>query len=206
VNARRVCGALLALLALAGCGTLSAPPKDTYYRLALEVPEAKVDDPAAPVVFVPPFAASGLHGERALVHAAADGTTLQQSAYHYWSDSPRVMLQQALADRLRASVARTVLLEPSAAATHVVTGRIRQFERAQADGGAVARVTLELAVERNGESLPELERTYTRAVPLADGAPGAFPPAASEATRAIMDDFIRDLTAHWAAAGSDVGR
>ena len=191
----RAIAIMLLTTAVAGCGSLSAPPTDKFYRLQPEPQAAAAGDSAGPVIFVPPFDASGLHSERALVYAAADGTTLEQYGYHFWIDSPRMLLQQALADQLRGSVARQVVLEPSAEAAYVIRGRIRQFER-QASGG-VAQVSLAFEVRGRDASVPEFERVYTRSVELDGDSVAAYAAAAGAAARDVIGEFIRDLRTHW---------
>lgn len=197
MNFLRAFASLLLLAAMAACGSLSAPQKDTFYRLQTAVLTTRATDSAAPVIYVPPFDASGLHSERALVYANVDGSTLEQSGYHFWIDSPRILLQQALADQLRASVARQVVLEPSPDAAYVVRGRIRKFERVGSGTGAAAQVTLEFEVRRREASLPEFERVYDRTAALAGDSVAAYAAAVAEAAREIVGEFVRDLRAHW---------
>ena len=183
------------VMALAGCGTLSAPPRDQFHRLvpaAAGAPPAEAGD--APWVFVAPFGASGLHGQRALVYAHADGTSLEQYGYHYWIDSPRVMLQQGLAATLRESLPARVLTEPGADEGLVVRGRVDRFERVDhGDGAGAAVVGLQFDVYPARGTVPLLTRSYEREQPLANDNLADYVDATSRATREIFTALAQEL-------------
>lgn len=188
----------ISLLTLLGCGSFSAPKKDTFYRLQEPAVAAVTTvDASAPIIYVPPFAASGLHGERALVYAHDDGTALEQYTYHFWIDSPRLLLQQALADQLRATSARRIVLEPTADAVYTVYGRIRKFERRAAGKAGAAEVTLEFQVVSAKSAVAEFERIYSRSVALSDDGMATCASALSQSARDILAEFTRDLRTHW---------
>jgi ABC-type uncharacterized transport system auxiliary subunit len=181
---------------LAGCGSFAPPHKDYFYRLP--------DDPAsdAPsvgegtIVYVPPFVASGLHGERALIYAHDDGTSLEQYTYHYWVDSPRVLLQQALAQRLRAGSTRRVVTSPSADAKYTVRAYIGKFERRGKKNGW-AEVSLEFEVTQADSDTAEFARAYRRSIALPDEAMTSCAAALGAAAQDIVANFVTDLEAHW---------
>lgn len=185
---------------LAGCGSFSAPPKDRFYRLSAAPVTAL--DPAAPagegpLVYVAPFEASGLHAERALVFAYDDGTSLEQHGYHFWIDSPRMLLQQALASTLAAEAGARVSTQATPDAGVVVRGRIERFE--QTEDGSGADVALVLAAyEGTRASTPFLERGYARSAQASGKGVGPSVAAIDQATTEILAAFARELAPHLA--------
>ena len=186
-----------ALLTISACGMFSTPRKDVFYRLPEVATSAAVIATTGPLVYVPPFAASGLHGERAVVYAHDDGTALEQYTYDYWVDSPRLLLQQALVDRLRASGARRVVMEPSVDAGYTVRGRIRKFEKRDAAKGATAEVSLEFELLAADAEVPEFARAYQRTVTVSGDAMATSAAALGQAAQDIVAEFVTDLDGHW---------
>ncbi|MGE0484774.1 MAG: ABC-type transport auxiliary lipoprotein family protein [Gammaproteobacteria bacterium] len=189
----RVVVLAIAMVLITGCGSLSSPPADTFYRLAPRaMSEVPPPAPEAALIFVPPFDASGVHGERALIYAHADDTTLEQYRYHYWIDSPRNMLQQGLADALRSRLGVHAVTEPVGAAG-TLRGRIVRFERLiGADGDrAVVAIHIDLMAEHG--RVPLLTRDYEAAVAVRDdsiaGFVAAMNAAVDEVVTRIVDDF-----------------
>jgi len=195
MSKRRALVLAFTVVALAGCGTFSAPPRDQFHRLspvAFGTGGARAVD--TPIVFVAPFGASGLHGERALVYAHADGTSLEQYGYHYWIDSPRVMLQQGLAATLRRTLSARVLTEPGAGESIVVRGRIERFERVDhGDAAGAAVVALHFDVYPARGAAPVLTRTYEREQTLETDEPGDYVNATSRATQEIFAALADEL-------------
>ena len=183
----------LTLLVLAGCGV--TPHKDSFYRLPDTAAGAAVNVAEGPIVYIPPFVADGLHGERALVYAHDDGTTLEQYTYHYWVDSPRLLLQQALAARLRG--AHRVVTAPSADARYTLRGHIAKFERQGTGKGASAEVSLEFELLSAATDVPEFARAYQRSVPLADDTMSSCAGTLGQAAQDVLASFVTDLEAYW---------
>lgn len=188
-------GAVLALclLALAACG--GAPQKDTFYRLpeTLGATQARLE--GGPLIYIPSFLADGLHGERPLVFAHDDGTTLEQYTYHYWVDSPRQLLQQALAERLRA--AHRVTTTASADAAYTLRGRIVRFERRGTGKQGSAEVALEFELLSADTDVALFARSYSRSVPLADDTMSTSAGALGAAAEDILASLVGDLEAYW---------
>ncbi len=187
----------LLMLALGGCGSFAAPRKDRFYRLPEGISGGALSVGAGEIVYVPPFVASGLHGERALIYAHDDGTSLEQYTYHFWIDSPRLLLQQALAERLRMAGTRRIVVSPSADAKYTVRGYIRKFERRGQHQGS-AEVDLEFEVTQADSVSPEFARAYRRTVTLHDDAMASCAKALGAASQEIVATFAADLDAHWA--------
>ena len=187
----RTLATLLAAVLLSGCG--AAPRKDMFYRLPEVAGVAAASEGEGTVIYVPPFLADGLHGERALVYAHDDGTALEQYTYDYWVDSPRLLLQQALAERLRAGGAQRVVTSPSSETRYTVRGRIRKFERR----GASAEVSLEFELLSAATEVPVFVRGYERSVPLGDDAMSTCARALGEAAQDELAKFVTDLEGYW---------
>ena len=179
-----------------GCGSLSPPPKDKFYRLTLNSPGTTQDFGATDdIIYIPPFKASGLHSERTLIFAHNDGTSLEQHVYHFWIDSPRTMLQYALADHLRAASRAKIVIEPAVNAEFTVRGRVRRFERSN---GGETQIALNLALYGENNAAPEFERDYERAIAVTDSSIAASVAALSEGTTEIFVAFTGDLRRHLA--------
>lgn len=182
---------------LSACGSFATPRKDHFYRLPETAGTTENSVGEGLIVYVPPFIASGLHGERALVYAHDDGTSLEQYTYHYWVDSPRLLLQQALAERLRVGGAWRIVTSPSADTKYTVRGRIRKFERRGMDKGT-ADVGLEFELIGAATDAPEFARAYQRSVTLPDDAMASCAAALGQAAQDILAAFATDLATHWA--------
>lgn len=179
---------------LCACSTLTPPPRDHFYRVQLEPLEMKTfDADEGGTIFVAPLSASGLHSERAIISVSADGTTLLQSSYHFWIDSPRHMLQRELADYLSASLARPTTVEPMRGAEYVVRAHIQQFERIT--GAATPQVVAVLVFEvfAGDTELPVLSRRYARTREVGDATVAGAVRALNAATGEIFAAFAADM-------------
>lgn len=187
--------ALLVMLTLAAaCGTVAPPPRDQFHRLVPEAPAVQPAPADAPLVTVAPFGASGLLGQRALVYAAADGTTLEPYGYHFWIDSPRKLLQESLADHLRRTLQARILTAASAREGLVIRGQVYRFERFGTAGAAdQAIVSLGFEVFRADASNPVLTRRFERRVTLEGDDIAGYVAATSAATREIFAGFAGEL-------------
>ena len=184
--------AAMALL-LTGCGALKAPPTDSFYRLDIAFPDPAEGAASRPqIVFLPTFQASGLHGERALVFAHKDGTTLEQFNYHFWIESPRQMLQIALAQYLPVALGVETVTEPARSATHIVQGRLIRFEQAQDGTGERATAEIEFKVYAKRSEAPLFTERYRADVDI-EGTPAAIAKGLSVAIASIYSKLSDDL-------------
>lgn len=107
-----VFSALVLGAALGGCGTSSAPPQDSFYRLEAEDAGRRYGQPLLPgTVEVNRFSADGVTGERAILYSDGD-RQLRRYSYHYWVDSPTRLAQQSLIEELRQAAAATTVVSP----------------------------------------------------------------------------------------------
>lgn len=189
--------AAVATAALGGCAGGEVEPPDRHYRLLIDTPPA-LEMPALPgVLLVKRFTADGLIAQRAVVYARAPSPgALFQYNYHFWAETPTVMLQELVARALRAARVAQQVTTPAHGVTssHVLVGRIERLEHLLGDAPAVA-VALELAVfDGERRELVWLAR-YAEELPV--GAPGVGPAVrvAGVALSRILARFVADLAA-----------
>jgi ABC-type uncharacterized transport system auxiliary subunit len=159
----------LAILLHTGCGGLEPIPGDTFYRLK-QINISSINENRASWtekgLAVERFHAIGVYKDRAIALLQDDGVSLKQSKYHYWNDSPEILLQERFVEHaLKHKVAAAVMLDITADAEYVVTGRILRFERIKTAGGADAvTIRLDMAIrraKRNREILLQERLSFT---------------------------------------------
>jgi len=169
-------------------------PVDQFYRLNVTA-ATKLPLKLNGTVEVERFVADGLNASRPIVFTkAGDASGLQSYHYHFWSEPPSIMLQNALVRYLRQSgVAKTIVtpahrVEPD----FIVTGKITQFEHVRGASPHVV-ATLELGLKnRTTDTLNTLQE-YQIKSPAADGSVRS---AVSQFSRAITDifgAFVKDI-------------
>lgn len=123
--------ATLTAVGLAACSLGEPAPSDHFYRLGASVPAdiVRAAVPAEGNALIPPFEASGVLNQRALLWTE-NGVELQQYNYHFWAEPPALMFQEATANVLRAAGAFEAVVEPSyrARPDWIIRGRIRNLE------------------------------------------------------------------------------
>ena len=134
---------------MVACGGVAPIPQETFYRLG-DLPDERLPDISPWTdrsVVIQRIRASGIYKDRALAMLKSDGVSLRQSSYHYWNDSPEILVQQRLyAHAVRNGIAPHVTLEMVEGAAYVISGRLLRFERVETrDTGA--RVVIELALK-----------------------------------------------------------
>jgi cholesterol transport system auxiliary component len=187
--------ALLAAIALGGCGAPTVPDF-TYYRLpqphALEAASA----PLFGDVVVDVFGADGLYADQSLVYAL-DPAAEQLRQYHYqlWTDPPTRVLQRRLIQQLReAKIAGDVTDElPASHPALRISGVILRFDRApNGSGGFNATVALKLRADDNTGS-PIIDDYYRAELPTAGPDLKATIDAYGAALDQVFAEFYADL-------------
>jgi ABC-type uncharacterized transport system auxiliary subunit len=199
---RRLLGlgvATLAAIGLAACSAADPAPSDHFYRLGTAPPASAVTaTPAEGKALVPPFQASGVLNQRALLWTE-NGVELQQYSYHFWAEPPAQLFQEATANALRASNVFDAVVEPSyrQRPDWIIQGRIRHLELIGSSGedSAVrgARVTLSFLVSDPDDERVLLDRSYEENLPVPNGSVAAAAAVIGDATEAIMVRFLQDL-------------
>lgn len=185
-----------AALALACAG--SPPPEDAFHRLRLSQPAARGAPLLAGTVEVArPDASDLLRGRAIVVAQAAREGRLQRSRYQFWSDPPAVLVQQALADRLRTGglAARVVTPERRDDPQWVVSGTLHRFERIVGPGGDQAVVRIELALRDVAARRVPVLGVYEARESAADGSVEAAVDAFGRALGDVFARFLADVEA-----------
>lgn len=187
--------ALIAAVALAGCGAPTVPDF-TYYRLPrpAEMPPAPM--PLFGDIVVDVFAADGLYGDQALIYASDPGAQeLHQYHYQLWTDPPTRVLQRRMIQQLRETkIAGEITDElPASHPAIRISGIILRFDRAPNEaGGFTATVALKLrADDTNG--VPMLDDYYRAEKPAADATMRATVDAYGAALDQVFAAFFADL-------------
>ncbi len=183
------------VLGLSACAQPELPA-DHFYRLSVKPPQAARARPLlGGVLQIERFAADGVTGARPVAYSRpGQAGELRAYHYHFWAEPPRTLLQNALADYLRqAGAAASVVtpelrLEPN----HVISGKIKRFERLMSDPpGAIVEIELSLT-DRATEKLVH-QATYRAREPAAGPAMGATIAALGRATERVFAGFLKDI-------------
>ena len=146
--------AAVALLGLGLAACAEAPaPEDHYYRLDVGRPAAAAAPLLDGTLQVDRFSVDGLLGRSQIVYVTNDAShELHSYHYHYWTEPPEILLQDALIGYLRAGNAATHVVTPEMRvdADYVLTGKIKRFEQIAGKAPKVA-VELEVSVRRDAD-------------------------------------------------------
>jgi uncharacterized lipoprotein YmbA len=187
--------ALLAVVALCGCGSPTVPDF-TYFRLPRPQPLEVAPSPLFGDIVVDVFGADGLYADQALIYAL-DPTAEQLRQYHYqlWTDPPTRVLQRRMILQLReAKVAGDVTDElPASHPAIRISGVILRFDRApNGSGGFNATVALKLRADDIG-GLPMIDDYYRAELPTAGTDLKATVDAYGAALDQVFAEFYADL-------------
>ena len=112
------------LFMLISCIKQAPLPTDHYYRLPVLqgiVPGKKIINSISVIT----FQADGLYRERAILYSENE-IEIKQYRYHHWVDSPRRLLQEYLAERLRLSnISKVVLTTFEGDSNFIIKGKIK---------------------------------------------------------------------------------
>jgi ABC-type uncharacterized transport system auxiliary subunit len=185
---------------LAACAGPGAAP-DRHYRLEAPAPTRRLDIPPIPgTLIVERLRGGGLIDQLPLVYRMErDSPELHQHRYSRWIDTPTVLLQQEMADHLRAAgvAERVVTSNLRVDGEFVLQGRLLRLERVLDDEISV-ELALELAVLRMQTSQLVLRRTYRAERSVESREVVASVAALEDALGEILDRFAAD------AAGIDI--
>jgi ABC-type uncharacterized transport system auxiliary subunit len=187
-----------AVAAIAGCAQPPVP-RDLFYRVDAGPPDgAFTTPPLRGAVMVERFRADGLVSQRPVVYSdSAHPFELLQYDYHYWVESPTVMMAYALTDYLRAAGAAATVDGPdirSAAGCHI-NGNIRRFERVVGEDSSVASVALEIRLTRRNDDAELLLDTYRADMRAGDQRMTSVVVAFNAGLRHVFDQFLDALAA-----------
>ncbi len=198
MNARPLAHAVLALIAtvaLAGCGAPTVPDF-TYYRLPRPEPLEAAPKPLFGDVVVDVFAADGIYGDQALIYATDPGAQeLRQYHYQLWTDPPTRVLQRRMIEQLRkTNLAGEITDElPASHPAIRIAGTILRFDRAPNEtGGFTATVALKLRAD-DASGIPIIDDYYRAERPAADATMRATVDAYGAALDEVFAAFYADL-------------
>ncbi len=195
---RKFAPSLLLLCGLAACA--AAPlPEDHYYRLAIALPAtAQTAPPPIASINVRRIHMTGIYGARPLLYSSAQTPTeLRQYHYHYWADNPARLIQEQLAEYLRAAhLAREVTTAASsagAAAEYQLDATVPRFEQRIDGAGAQAEVMLELTLRRASDGQRIFRKRYRAAIAARDSTPLSATQGLSQALAECFAAFSTDV-------------
>lgn len=190
----RSLAAFVMLAFLVSCGGGPPPPKDEFYRLNVVAPSTTFPTPVLNgTVEVSRLHADGVTIERAIAYSSKK-TQLTQYAYHYWTETPVRLLQEALVDQLRAAKVAPLVVTPEhrALSDYNVLGKVRRFEHLR-EGSPRVVVEVELTVQNASDGQVLLLETYMVEEPASDATVPAAAEAMSRAVGALSERFLADL-------------
>jgi cholesterol transport system auxiliary component len=183
-------------LALACVG--GPAPRDHFYRLDLASPEAANPSPLLPgTLEVDRLGSNDLLRSRGVVHVeSASAIELTPYSFHLWADSPTLMLQQELADFLRAARVAEQVVTPQMNVREdwQVTGQLRRLDHVVA---AEPSVIVELELRLTDARTARLVVRETYRVERTAGGPGVEDAvrALNQAVQSVFERFVADVAA-----------
>lgn len=186
------------LIAVAGCTSQPPVPQDRYYRLQAVLASAPVSSPVLlGTLEIERFAADGLTNGRPIVYVDADDPNqLLEYHYHFWTQSPSVMLRDELVTYLRAAKIATSVVTPEMrlGAKYIMTGRIRALE--QRLGSTPSTVMeIEFAVRRPDDGTLMFLKSYRQETAQSSGGVAGAVDALNMSFNLILSDLLADLKA-----------
>ena len=189
-------GAAMAVITVVGCAAQPPVPQDRYYRLQSVVATAPLAAPALPgILEIERFSADGLADGRPIVYIdPTDPNQLLEYHYHFWTQSPSIMLRDELVTYLRAvKVATNVVspemrLEPEFA----MTGRSVRLEQILSNPGSTV-MELEFAIRKQSDNKLVFLKSYRQDVKQASSGVSGAVDALNQALNLIYADLLADL-------------
>ena len=180
------------LLILNACIKQPPLPTDHYYRLPI-LQGIGAEKEIINSISVISFQADGLYRERAILYSENE-IEIKQYHYHHWVDSPRRLLQEYLAERLRLSgISKVVLTTFEGNSNIIIKGKIKAFEQKKLNNKNSAFVSIEFRVDRNNEKSPILYKQYTQVVDSDGSSMNLTINAFGIAVNSIYESFYNDL-------------
>jgi ABC-type uncharacterized transport system auxiliary subunit len=186
----------IALLALAACGS-DPVPRDTFYRLgAPAAVQVRAGGPINGVLDVPPFRASGIVNERAMLYRDSP-RQLAQYSYHDWVEPPTVMLQKSIIGILRQAQAFNNVVSPEMRLDrdYELMGDLRKLEQIRIAGQTGIAIEVEISIRRVRGNQQVLLKTYQATEATPDTSVDAAVAAFTRGLDSIYAAFLTDLAA-----------
>jgi ABC-type uncharacterized transport system auxiliary subunit len=194
-RARLAALALLLVTGWLGCATGPAP-RDHFYRLTIATP-ARLSSPALPgVLEVDRLRVEAIaQGRRMLYRDASLPNVIGQYSYHFWADPPGLMLQDQLAQSLRAAGAAKSVITPGihVNSDFLLKGRLVQLERHTGSGAARIAVEIEFVLLATQGNELLLQKNYAEERTVAGDDIGMSITAYEDALGTIFQHLLADL-------------
>ncbi len=189
--------AAAALAIVSGCGSATVP-EDFFYRLNIEVPAPAISEPVVSgTVEVDRFLADGLLTNRPIAFTSrGQESQLQTYHYHFWTEPPAIMLQNALAAyaRTRKFARAVVTPEMRVDADFVISGKLRRMEQITDGTGAVV-VEMEIALRDLRSAKLIHIGTYRAEIETPNQTVRAAVDTITDAVTEIFDKFLDEAAA-----------
>lgn len=184
-----------AALALAACAPATVP-QDNFYRLHTPAVATAFAKPPLPgTLEVERIEADGMIAARPIVYSdAAKPNQVGEYHYHFWTESPAALVQDALVEYLRGAGAAKMVVTPEVRVEpeYLLSGRLLRFEQVRG-GSAKVVMTLEARLRETAADRLLLLKTYSVEVP-----------AASDSVPAAVTAFDSALAQVFAALAKDI--
>ncbi len=182
-------------LALSACAQPQLPA-DHFYRLTVEPPATARARPLLDgILQVERFAADGVTGARPVAYSRpGQPGELQAYHYHFWTEPPTTLLQNALVAYLRRAGAASSVVTPDLRLepNYAISGKINRFERLMT-GPPTAVVEIQLSLtDRSTDRLIHLA-TYRVREKSTGPTMGATVSAFGRAVERVFAGFLRDM-------------
>jgi ABC-type uncharacterized transport system auxiliary subunit len=189
--------ALAALLLTGWLGCASGPaPRDHFYRLNIAAPD-RLASPALPgILEVDRLRVEAIaQGRRMLYRDASLPNVIGQYSYHFWADPPGLMLQDQLAESLRAAGVAKSVVTPGihVDSDFVLKGRLVRLERHTGSGAARIVVEIEFILLRTNGNELLLQKDYSEERTVAGDDIGTSITAYDDALDSIVQQLLSDI-------------
>ena len=187
----------LVVVFLVGACAQPELPKDNFYRLQVIPAQSDGNKLFADGIEVERFVADGLTANRTIDYSASEHPNqLREYHYHFWTESPVVMLRDQLVDYLRqAGIAdRIVTPELRGNARYALIGKIKRLEKVVgSQPRAVLELELGLLEDKTGQLI--FLDSYRVEKMAASGSVGDAVVALNQGLSEIFAHFVADLKA-----------
>lgn len=199
--------AVVVVALVGGCSfpTAEPPQQDSFFTLEIGELGRSYEEPILDgIVEVSRFGADGLTGERPIVHTR-DGVEFRQYNYHFWIESPAVLMRDAMVAALRRSnaAARAVTPDTRLLSDYRLNGRLQRLHHQRGDGQAEVRLSAEIAITRARDGALVMIDSYDIRRPLREDsiaeAVREIRAALTQMTAEMLDDLERSAPARTAA-------
>ncbi|OOZ44691.1 hypothetical protein BOW37_05260 [Solemya velum gill symbiont] len=187
---------LLASFLTACVSSLSPVPEDRYYRLSEVAGKSLGRASLGGVLAIGTIENAGVYNERAILYSeSTEPAKLQRYHYHFWTDAPPRLIQDHLAVYLRkASVANTVVNDRGEVDwSHLLSGKLRRFERIMDGSGSRVAVDMEFRLMHNHSRKALLVKDYDVEVEVAGDTVNDAVEAMTRALESIYGQLLADI-------------